>query len=279
MPTPRNRRAKLGSQPSVSRNSAVTRRIWRAARRLSSRADRFSCGFLIRTLRCMTLRLVIPARGEAESELPVERPWWQFSVRFNVATLQSIPIARMHERECEGVMMRWGLAVKSARGEVEFTNRGVIRSETVRYEQQLRSAWLHGQRGIVPVAGFYLWQQAPAGHHQPYYVRLVNRPVFGVAALWERAETTEGDVIESCALMTVDANPLLAEIDNIEAQMPVILRREDYGSWLASNVSKASELLQPYPQMRMVCHPVGPRVNYPEFDEPSLIRPAALSAK
>ena len=33
----------------------------------------------------MSERLVIPDRGEAESELSVAHPWWQFSARFNVA--------------------------------------------------------------------------------------------------------------------------------------------------------------------------------------------------
>jgi putative SOS response-associated peptidase YedK len=223
----------------------------------------------------MTLRLVIPSRSEVDGELAVERPWWQFSARFNVAISQSIPVARAHERECEGVMMRWGLALKSARDDIALTTRGVVRSDALRSDQDLRTAWVYGQRGIVPVAGFYLWQRAAAGHHQPHYVRLVNRPVFGIAALWERAETTEGEVIESCALISVAANPLLAEVDNVSAQMPGILQRNEYAIWLASNVSQAQELLQPYPQAQMVCHPVGPHVNHSEFDEPGLIKPVS----
>jgi len=62
----------------------------------------------------MTERVVIPGRTEADSELSVTRPWWEFSVRFNVAVSQSVPVARMHERETEGVMMRWGLVPSSA---------------------------------------------------------------------------------------------------------------------------------------------------------------------
>ena len=207
-------------------------------------------------------------------ELPVERPWWRFSVCFNVAIPQSIPVARTHEREREGVMMRWGLALKSARGGIRFTTRGVVRSDSLRSDRDLRTAWVYGQRGIVPVAGFYLWQRTEAGHQQPYYVRLVNRPVFGIAALWERAETNDGEVIESVALISVAANPLLAEVDNITAQMPGLLGRKDYAAWLAANVSQAQELLQPYPQTQMVCHPVGPHVNHLEFDEPTLFKTA-----
>src|ERR1700756_4309986 len=174
----------------------------------------------------MAQRLVIPSREEVDGELSVARPWWQFSVRFNVAISQSVPVARMHERESEGVMMRWGLVQKTACGTINLTSCGSVRRDALRSGQDLHRMWTHGQRGIVPLAGFYLWQRAPAGYHQPYYARLVNRAVFGVAALWERAETHD-EVIESCALITVDANPLLTEIDST-GQMPAILRSEDY---------------------------------------------------
>jgi putative SOS response-associated peptidase YedK len=222
----------------------------------------------------MQQRLVIPSREEVDGELSVARPWWQFSVRFNVAISQSIPVARMHEGESEGVMMRWGLAQKTARGTIDFTNCASVRSDALKSVPDLRRMWTYGQRGIVPLAGFYFWQRAPAGYHQPYYVRLVNRAVFGVAALWDRAEAND-EVIESCALITVDANPLLIELDPTRAQMPAILRSEDYDAWLSTGVDHANELLGPYPHTRMVCHPVAPHVNHLEFDEPSLIRPAS----
>jgi putative SOS response-associated peptidase YedK len=54
--------------------------------------------------------------------------------------------------------------------------------------------------------------------------------VFGVAVIWERSVTDDDGVVESCALVTVPANPLLAEIDSTTGQMPAILRREDYAA-------------------------------------------------
>jgi putative SOS response-associated peptidase YedK len=221
----------------------------------------------------MAQRLVIPSREEVDGELTVAHPWWQFTARFNVAISQSIPVARMHERESEGVMMRWGLAHKDAGGTIHLTNWGSLRSDELKSAPDLHRMWMYGQRGIVPLAGFYLWQRAPAGYSQPYYVRLVNRPVFGVAVLWDRAEAGD-EVIESCALLTVAANPLLAEIDPVAAQMPAILSAEHYDAWLSSGADQAEELLAPWPQTRMVCHPVAPYVNHLEFDEPRLIRPA-----
>ena len=57
----------------------------------------------------MCERIVIPDREEVEQELSVDHPWWSFSTRFNVAATHSVPAARMHDKESEGVMMRWGL--------------------------------------------------------------------------------------------------------------------------------------------------------------------------
>ena len=240
---------------------------------LSQRADRFSRQRVDRTLGAMAQRLVIPGREEVDRELSVDHPWWQFSAHFNVAISQSVPVARMHDRESEGVMMRWGLAHKSADGTIDLTGCGAVRSDALSSEQNLKSMWVCGQRGIVPLAGFYVWQRAQAGFHQPYYVRVVNRPVFGVAVLWARAEAHD-EVIESCALVTVDANPLVAEISPATLQMPAILRARDYKTWLSAGAGEVHELLQPYPNTQMVCHPVAPYVNHLEFDEPGLIRPA-----
>ena len=84
------------------------------------------------------------------------------------------------------------------------------------------------------------------------------------------------DVIDSCALLTVPANPAHGGDRDRNRQMPAILRREDYEQWLTATAGRAQALLQPYPLERMVTHPVGPRVNYLEYDDPWLIRPAEL---
>jgi putative SOS response-associated peptidase YedK len=206
-----------------------------------------------------------------EREFSVARPWWQFSLRFNVAVSQSVPVVRMHNRETEGVMMRWGLVPASAKGDVT-QGTGRAPSDALQSAEALRSPWLHGQRGILPLAGYYVWQRTQAGHRQPHYVRLVNRPIFGVAVVWENSVTDDDDVVESCALVMVPANQLLMEVDSAMEGMPAILRREDYATWLGSTVVQAKALLATYPQTRMVTHPVGPYVNDLELDEPRLIQ-------
>jgi hypothetical protein len=64
-------------------------------------------------------------------------------------------------------------------------------------------------------------------------------------AFWERSVSGDDDVVASCALVTVPAKPLPAEIDGTTGQMPAILRREHYDTWLRSSVAEASGLQEP----------------------------------
>jgi len=226
----------------------------------------------------MCKRLVIPEQEEAEQEISVAQPWWKFTVRFNVAVKHRVPVARLHNKITEGVMMQWGFVPPPERQQQQDISVGaaLVPSDAVLSCEDYRRAWLYGQRCVIPLAGFYVWHLSADGVSRPSYVRLVNRAVFGVAGLWERTVLDEGeDVIESCALLTVPANRLIAEIDD-DQQMPAILHREEYDEWLMSTASKAQSLLRTYPFERMVTHPVGPRVNYLEFDDSELIRPAAV---
>ncbi len=218
-------------------------------------------------------RLVIPDQDQAEKEVPAAHRWWTFSARFNVAPAQSIPIVRMHDGRSEAVMMRWGFVPSPVQGAVTRLGAAHISSRLLDTSRDFGKAWLHGQRCIVPLAGFYVWQRAPQGFRQPYYVRVVNREVFGAAAVWARAVTDDDDVIESCALVMVPANELMAEIDNVGQRMPAILTRETYEKWLGGTPVDARDLLQTYPASRMVGHTVSPRVNLLKYDDASLIRP------
>jgi len=220
-------------------------------------------------------RLVIPDQAEVELEVPASHRWWTFSGRFNVAPAHSVPVVRQHEGESEAVMMRWGFVPSPVKEAVTHLGAAHISSQVLDRSRDFGKAWLHGQRCIIPVAGFYVWQRAPEGFRQPHFVRLPERPVFGIAAVWARAVTLDDDVIESCALVTVPANGLMVQLDNVSRKMPAILARDQYTAWLTSTPPEARSLLQTYPSSRMVSHRVSPRVNDLKYDDPELIRPIA----
>jgi putative SOS response-associated peptidase YedK len=112
-----------------------------------------------------------------------------------------------------------------------------------------------------------------ANYRQPYYVRLANRPVFGLAAVWDRSVADDDDVIESCSVIRVPANDLLADIVRSDHRMPAILRRQDYDTWLRGTPVQAKAALQSYNPAWMQAYAVSPRINSTEPDDPGLIRP------
>ena len=216
----------------------------------------------------------MPEVEQAEREFGVLRRWWQFSPSFNVSPERYVPVIRMHDSEVEGVMLRWGLIPGWAEADAAKACAATTSISTVEHAPATRGAWELGRRCIVPMFGFYMWQATRQGHRQPFFVRLVNRPVFGVAAVWDRTEAEDGDdVIEGCALITVPPNPLLAELQGSNTEMPAILDRRDYAVWLTGAPAVARTALNPFPPQQMIAHPVSPRINSSRYDDDQLIRP------
>ena len=139
-----------------------------------------------------------------------------------------------------------------------------------------RSPWLEGQRCILPMSGFYAWQLTDKRYRQPHFIRLLDRPVFGVAAIWDRSETEDDDVIESCAIVCVPPNDLMISIANTDGRMPAILRRKDYQTWLRGTPVAAKVTLEPYRKSGMQAYPVSPRINSTAPDDLGLIQAAEL---
>jgi putative SOS response-associated peptidase YedK len=219
----------------------------------------------------MCERYVVPDQLLAELELGPQRPWWRFSASFNVAPSRYVPAVRLHEGQTEAVMMRWGLIPGWAKGDQAAGHWLRLASGDLERSALHRGPWLNGQRCLLPFAGFYTWRRTSAGYRQPYFVQSADRPVFAVAALWDRSESEDGDVIEGCAILTVPANSLLAGIQ-AGREMPAVVNPSDYGRWLRGTPAEARALLRTPPDAALRCHPVSPRVNSLECDDPALVR-------
>jgi putative SOS response-associated peptidase YedK len=58
--------------------------------------------------------------------------------------------------------------------------------------------------------------------------------------------------------------------------MPVILAPDDYARWLGEEPDRR-DLMRPYPASLMRMWPISTRVNKPENDDPSILRPVELA--
>jgi putative SOS response-associated peptidase YedK len=218
-------------------------------------------------------RYVLPRQDDAEREFVPTHRWWKFTPSFNVSFPQYVPVVRRHEGAIEGVMMRWGLVPPEAEAVPVPNEQPGLPFEWVGQTPDTRTAWLASQRCILPMAGFYTWQLTSGKFRQPYFVSVMDRMVFGVAAVWERSEGGEDDVVEGFTIITVPANPLVSLVS--DGVMPAILRRKDYAAWLSGTPVQAKAVLHSYPDKWMQAHAVSPRVNSPKNDGPDLIRPVA----
>jgi putative SOS response-associated peptidase YedK len=62
-------------------------------------------------------------------------------------------------------------------------------------------------------------------------------------------------------------------MEPIHDRMPVILPREEYGSWLDPTAKDVAQLLRPFPADAMTAYPVSTHVNNPKHDDPACVRP------
>jgi putative SOS response-associated peptidase YedK len=221
----------------------------------------------------MCERYVIPDQGRVEREFAPAECWWKFTASFNVSAGSYVPVIRKHERESEGVMLRWGLIPRWAEGDPTKAEAIHAPARDIEHSAICGEPWLEGRRCVLAFAGFYVWQLTAARHRQPHFVRLVSRPVFAVAGVWDQSTTEEDDVMQSCAILTLPANALLSSLGGANARMPAILSREECEEWLRATPAQAKALLRPYPGELMLTHAVSPRVNSPKQNDPLLLQP------
>lgn len=188
--------------------------------------------------------------------------------RYNGAPGQDLMVIRRNPATNETSMLplRWGLMpswMPDARGGPRPIN---ARAETVRSLPMFREAYAR-RRCIVPVDAFFEWQASGETRKQAYAIRLKSGAPFGLAALWENRKDAQGEWQRSFAIVTCQANELMAKIHE---RMPVILHPEDHARWL-SDAPEADDLLRPFPAALMKMWQVGSRVNSVQNDDADVL--------
>jgi putative SOS response-associated peptidase YedK len=218
-------------------------------------------------------RYVSPAAAAIEREFNIRGRDWRFPPSFNVAPTQQVPAIREGTAGLEGVLLRWGLVPFFAKAKIGPYSTINARVESVETSASYRTPWKRAQRCLLPAQGFYEWHVNEDGTKQPYYIHLNDQAIFGFAGLWDHSAAADGTVIESCTIITLPANPLMARVHNGRARMPAILAPEQRQTWLVGTADVARGLLQAYPQELMVAFAVGKQVNSPRNNDARLIEP------
>jgi putative SOS response-associated peptidase YedK len=200
-----------------------------------------------------------------------------FEPRYNIAPTDKVLAVRQQQagRQREPVLLRWGLIPHWARDR-DWGGRTInARAETVETKPAFRDPF-RKRRCLVVATGFYEWRKS-AGRKQPYLIRRHDGKPLAFAGLWDRWQGPTDEVVESCTIVTTDANGIVRPIHD---RMPAILQPTDYDRWLESatrDTQQLIHLLEPVPDEVLTAHPVSSLVNKPVNDVPECVVPIQLS--
>lgn len=189
---------------------------------------------------------------------------------FNIAPTQNILAIRFSPAtgQAEWATLHWGLVPfwsKTTKTKYPLIN---AQAEGIENTPSFRSPIRH-RRCIIPASGFYEWRHN-GSDKQPYFIRPIAGDYFGLAGIWDHWQGKDGEVIESCSIITTEVNMLMREIHD---RMPAILREQDVKAWLdpRSGVSDVLEMLAPYPDDLMEVYPVSSKVNSSRNNSPECV--------
>jgi putative SOS response-associated peptidase YedK len=152
--------------------------------------------------------------------------------------------------------------------ELSLTNAQAV---TVDEKPSFRSAF-KARRCLIPAGDFFDWQATGAKHKQPYHFRRIDGALLGFAGLWERWKNAEGQVVETCSIITTSANGIVRPVHD---RMPVILDPADYGQWLDPRTGSDDllQLLRPAPEEGMTAIAVSSYVSNARNQGPQCVLP------
>ena len=204
--------------------------------------------------------------GYESLHLPGPPPFESYNIAptQNILTIRSSP----ETRQPEYALLHWGLVPfwsKVAKTPYPLIN---ARAEGIEKKPSFRSPFKH-RRCIIPASGFFEWSRHEGGK-QPCFIRPIEGGYFGLAGIWDNWQGEDGVVIESCSIITTEANKLMRDIHD---RMPVILKVQDVEAWIdpGSGQSDVLKLLAPYPDDLMEAYPVSSRVNSTRNNGPECV--------
>ncbi len=219
---------------------------------------------------CGRFALGIPRKKLAEEFGLDQVP--EAPARYNIAPgqlVEAVVDAGPGRREMR--LLRWGLVPSWSKEGSK--GRGFVnaRIETAAVKPAFRAAMRY-RRCLIPASGFYEWQARPGGK-QPWYFHRADGRLAALAGLWERYEGAMGEIMESCAILTTEAD---TAVSPVHERMPVVIEPADYGRWLDAGLrdgAQAASIFRRLEPSVWLGHPVGPGVNRAAVDEPGLIAP------
>lgn len=228
---------------------------------------------------CGRFALTLPPEAARSYFRYGEHP--NFPPRPDVRPTQPVPVVTLSEGARHFMLMRWGFIPGFVKDEKTFPLLINARSETAFEKPSFRNA-IRRRRCLFVADAFYEWMKlddvarpakAEAGfasgrearkstQKRPYRIFRPQGEPLAMGGIHETWISPNGSEIDTCAILTTDANSLVAAIHD---RMPVILDPSDFDAWLSPQTGQdvVMRLMRPLRDEALVMEPIE-RVGEPE---------------
>jgi putative SOS response-associated peptidase YedK len=190
---------------------------------------------------------------------------------WNMAPTRDAPVVRQsREGERHLDALKWGLIPYFTKDLAKARKPINARSETIAKSGMFKEAFAR-RRCLVPAPVYYEWRDDPGGK-TPFAVGRVDGDPVAFGGIWETWRSPEGEMLQTFATITIDANDLLAAIQD---RMPVMIEKADWPVWLGEAEGDAAALLRPAPNDVLRVWQVDRKVGNVRKYGPDLIKPIA----
>lgn len=160
--------------------------------------------------------------------------------------------------------MQWGLIpswVTSAEKAQELFSYGLnARAETIDEKPMFREAWKQSIC-LIPASGFFEWKEVNKKKY-PHYVQMKDESVMLMAGIFsEWMNPLTGELRETFAILTTEANELMRDIHNVKKRMPVILDGMSARLFLCASPKERKAILRPCDSDLIKAYQVGDWLN------------------
>jgi putative SOS response-associated peptidase YedK len=155
-----------------------------------------------------------------------------------------------------GLIPSWVKDVDSAKQ--SRTNCLNAKSETIFEKPSFRTAIMQ-RRCLFHVNGFYEWREVNKKKY-PYFIKLKDQNAFALGGIYERwVDTSTGEIVNSTAIITTEANPLMAKIHNVKLRMPLIFDKQNMMKWLDPNLNQEqiTQMMTPFDESKMEAYSIS----------------------
>ena len=185
--------------------------------------------------------------------------------QYNICPTNKVPVVVEGSDGREIRPMTWGLIPFWAKEDKIKYSTINARADSVATKPAFRDAFKK-RRCIIPASGFYEWKDKNPTWFTP------KDEVFSFCGIWDRWKSPDGEEIESCSIITTDANELVGKVQN---RMPCAVTDNMVAAWIAAAtpVDELQSFLGQFPASQMMAQAVSKYVNKTGNKGPECIAP------